>query len=201
MTDDVEPAAEPGPGPEAQPVIPEATTADEVDTETAAPEPIEVGEDVRIAAEANPAYVRRAPRFGAFVFAALFLAALIAGVASFVRDVFLPPEELVGRALDAGGMFLLLFLVLSAFFVLAAYGIAVALDRRSVRRMLAAREAAGLPATDWPAVPDVSARRRRRRREGTEASDAAEAGTAEQPAGTAAGESAGTDSEKADSAR
>ncbi|MBN8883516.1 MAG: hypothetical protein J0H73_14520, partial [Salana multivorans] len=83
----------------------------------------------------------------------------------------------------------------------------VALDRRSVRRMLAAREAAGLPATDWPAVPDVSARRRRRRREGTEASDAAEAsdpaeaGTAEQPAGTAAGESAGTDSEKADSAR
>ncbi|MBN8883080.1 MAG: hypothetical protein J0H73_12295, partial [Salana multivorans] len=143
MTDDVEPAAEPGPGPEAQPVIPEATTADEVDTETAAPEPIEVGEDVRIAAEANPAYVRRAPRFGAFVFAALFLAALIAGVASFVRDVFLPPEELVGRALDAGGMFLLLFLVLSAFFVLAAYGIAVALDRLSVRRMLAAREAAG----------------------------------------------------------
>lgn len=148
-----------------QPAEPEETAEPQPEPEPE-PEPLEVGPEVRLAQEANPAYVRRAPRFGAFVFVALFLAALIAGVASFVRDAFLPPEELVGRALDSGGMFLLLFLILASFFSLAAYGLAVVLDRRSVRRMLAAREAAGLDATDWPAVPDLSARigRRRRRR-------------------------------------
>ncbi len=142
---------------------PEAETAAEQEPK---PEPLEVGPEVQLAEEANPAYVRRAPRFGAFVFVALFLAALVAGSASFVRDAFLPPEALVGRALDSGGMFLLLFLILGSFFSLAAYGIAVALDRRSVRRMLAARKAAGIDATDWAAVPDVSARIGRRCRRG-----------------------------------
>ncbi|PFG18814.1 hypothetical protein [Serinibacter salmoneus] len=108
----------------------------------AVPQPEPVGTDpVNVAAVADPTRVRRAPRFGSFVFTAVILAALLAGLATFVRDAFLPPEELVGRALGAGGMFLLLWLGLSAFFVLAAYAIAVALDRRSVRRMERSRQA------------------------------------------------------------
>lgn len=135
---------------------PEGSAAPEESAAPEPPQPEPVGaEPVNVAAVADATRVRRAPRFGSFVFTAVILAALLAGLATFVRDAFLPPEELVGRALDAGGMFLLLWLGLSSFFVLAAYGIAVALDRRSVRRMERSQEASrtGAETTPHPA-PD-----------------------------------------------
>lgn len=103
----------------------------------ATPEPDReiVSESSAVAGLADRSRVRRAPRFGAFLFAGLFLAAFVAGLLSFVRDSTLPPEALVGRALDSWGMFWLLLIGLGAFFALGSYTIATWLDRRSIRRM------------------------------------------------------------------
>ena len=93
-----------------------------------------VADSARVSDVVDPRRIRRAPRFGSFVFVGIFLAALVSGLLSFVRDSFLPPEQLAGRALDGGGMFLVLFIFFGATFVLIAFGIAVWLDRRSMRR-------------------------------------------------------------------
>lgn len=115
--------------------------------------PIEV-----VAQVADPTRVRRAPRFGAFVFVGIALAFLLAGLLSFVRDSFLPPEEVAARALDSWGIFWLLLLGLGAFFALASFAVAVWLDRRSVRRAervrAAAPSSAPPPATSPAAPPD-----------------------------------------------
>ena len=101
----------------------------------AAPEvsPDVVQESAPVLERVSATRTRRAPRFGAFVFVAVFLAALLAGLLSFVRDSFLPPEALAGRALDSWGMFWLLLLSIGALLALASFGVAVWLDRRSVR--------------------------------------------------------------------
>lgn len=99
--------------------------------------PIEV-----VAQVADPTRVRRAPRFGAFVFVGIALAFLLAGLLSFVRDSFLPPEEVAARALDSWGIFWLLLLGLGAFFALASFAVAVWIDHRSVRRAECVRAAA-----------------------------------------------------------
>ena len=102
---------------------------------TSEPEREIVSESAAVAGLADRSRVRRAPRFGAFLFAGLFLAAFVAGLLSFVRDSTLPPEALAGRALDSWGMFWLLLIGLGAFFALASYTVATWFDRRSVRRM------------------------------------------------------------------
>ena len=132
----VEPDAPRASEDEATPAVeakPEAVPAIEPE-EVAEPEGELIAESARLSDVVDPTRVRRAPRFGSFVFVGIFLAALVSGLLSFVRDSFLPPEQLAGRALDAGGMFLVLFIFFGATFVLIAFGIAVWLDRRSVRR-------------------------------------------------------------------
>ncbi|TGO05605.1 hypothetical protein [Serinibacter arcticus] len=124
---------------EATPVVDaaEAAPAEPATSEPATPEPEReiVSESAAVAGLADRSRVRRAPRFGAFLFAGLFLAAFVAGLLSFVRDSTLPPEALAGRALDSWGMFWLLLIGLGAFFALASYTVATWFDRRSVRRM------------------------------------------------------------------
>lgn len=117
---------------EATPTIPEPTTPEPT---TPGPDREIVSESSAVAGLADRSRVRRAPRFGAFLFAGLFLAAFVAGLLSFVRDSTLPPEALVGRALDSWGMFWLLLIGLGALFALGSYTIATWLDRRSIRRM------------------------------------------------------------------
>ena len=122
-----------------EPVSAEPETSDpsEEPTGEASAEPDReiVHESATVAGLADTSRVRRAPRFGAFLFAGLFLAAFVAGLLSFVRDATLPPEALVGRALDSWGMFWLLLIGLGAFFALASYAVATWFDRRSIRRM------------------------------------------------------------------
>lgn len=115
----------------------EVTPATPTTPDPTTPEPDReiVSESSAVAGLADRSRVRRAPRFGAFLFAGLFLAAFVAGLLSFVRDSTLPPEALVGRALDSWGMFWLLLIGLGAFFALGSYTIATWLDRRSIRRM------------------------------------------------------------------
>jgi len=115
----------------------EASATEATPAEPVTPEPDReiVSESTAVAGLADRSRVRRAPRFGAFLFAGLFLAAFVAGLLSFVRDSTLPPEALVGRALDSWGMFWLLLIGLGAFFALGSYTIATWLDRRSIRRM------------------------------------------------------------------
>ena len=127
--------------PDTTPATAAATTAATAAATTAATEPetpaipAPEGDPVALLAAASPTRTRRAPRFGSFIAVAIVLAALIAGILTFVRDQFLPLVELQGRVLSGGGMFLVLFIGLAPFLTLAAVGLAVWLDRRSVRRM------------------------------------------------------------------
>ncbi|PWD51753.1 hypothetical protein C8046_14955 [Serinibacter arcticus] len=118
-------ASEPGPEPDA------------------APRPDVVAEDAAVAGLADATRVRRAPRFGSFIFAAIILSVFLAGLFSFVRDSTLSPAVVAARALDSWGIFWLLLIAISAFLVLFSFGLAVWLDRRSVRKQQRAAERTG----------------------------------------------------------
>lgn len=93
-------------------------------------------QDGPVAEVAEVTQVRRAPRFGSFVFVALALAFLTAFGLSVVRDSLLAPAA--SRGVGTGGLFLILFVALGCLFVLVACALAVVIDRRSVRRFGAA---------------------------------------------------------------
>lgn len=111
--------------------------------------------------------VRRAPRFGAFLFVGLVLAFLVSFGLSYVRDWILP-EQVQGRALDSWGLFLLLFIFLALFFALGSYGVAVLVDQASVRRLV--RDRPGEPTS--PHQPRDLPRRGKRRARGRDAAGA-----------------------------
>lgn len=98
------------------------------------PEPDVVLDRARVTEVVDPTQIRRAPRFGSFLFVGLFLAALLSGGLSFVRDAFLPAEQVAARALDSWGIFWVLFIFFGAMFALASFAVVAWLDRRSVRR-------------------------------------------------------------------
>jgi hypothetical protein len=137
LVEPASPVVEPKQGETPGTAATEASATEATPAEPVTPEPDReiVSESTAVAGLADRSRVRRAPRFGAFLFAGLFLAAFVAGLLSFVRDSTLPPEALVGRALDSWGMFWLLLIGLGAFFALGSYTIATWLDRRSIRRM------------------------------------------------------------------
>lgn len=152
---------------------PDPEQADPSEPSETAVEPLAVvAETAPVRETVGATRTRRAPRFGAFLFVGLFVAALLAGLLSFVRDSTLPPEELAGRALDSWGMFWLLLIGIGAFLSLASFTVAVAVDRRSVRRAYGADALKEAPRRSFRAI------RRERKAEG----EARERAARERPA-------------------
>lgn len=119
----------------------EAGAADaeaEVDPALAAGGEVEAT-DARLADVVGAGSVRRAPRFGAFLAVGIVLALLAAIGLSFVRDAFLPAEQVQARSLDTWGTFWFLFILFTPAAALLSYGVVVVLDQRSVRRWRARR--------------------------------------------------------------
>lgn len=93
-----------------------------------------IQEQARLRDVIDPAQVRRAPRLGSFLAVGLLIAVLAALGFSFVRDAFLPAAQVQARALDSWGTFWVLLAFFAPIAALCSYGIAVALDRRSLKR-------------------------------------------------------------------
>lgn len=116
----------------------ESAEIEPAETDALPPGAVEVVERARVAAVADPARVRRAPRFGRFAFAGVVLGAIIAfALAAFGTE---------NPVLDTGGLFLLLWIFLGSLGALVFCGLAVWLDRRSARRADAASPSAPIPA-------------------------------------------------------
>ncbi|WP_052436295.1 hypothetical protein [Georgenia sp. SUBG003] len=81
--------------------------------------------EVRVADVVDRSTVRRAPRYGRFVLAGVALAAVVSGLLALLT----PPSQY-----SPSDLFWILFLLLGFVLGLAAAGLAVVLDRRSVRR-------------------------------------------------------------------
>jgi hypothetical protein len=79
-----------------------------------------------IAALAAPSTTRRAPRYGRFAFAGVLVGALVSALAAILG----PQPEGLGR----GTIFLLVFLALGSLGALTGVLLAIAADRRSLRR-------------------------------------------------------------------
>jgi len=112
----VEPGAEPAPGGPASPQPGHASGE-----EAAAPaEP-----EVRVADVVDRSTVRHAPRYGRFILAGVVLGAVVSGLLALLT----PSSQY-----SPSDLFWLLFLLLGFVFGLAAAGLAVVLDRRSIMR-------------------------------------------------------------------
>lgn len=113
------------------PPEPETTEPETPEPETPEPDPLVTARVIEVI---DPRQVRRAPRLGAFLAVGLLLAFLLAVGLSFVRDAMLPAEQVQARSLDSWGTFWVLFAFLAPIGALCAYAIAVAVDRRSIKR-------------------------------------------------------------------
>lgn len=106
----------------ATPESAEAEPAELAGPESTEPVPLEVGDPVALT---DVAVIRRAPRYGAFIWAGILLAALLAAVLVATRGIEV--------SLDPWGLFLLTWVVLAAFTVAGSVGLALVLDRRSMK--------------------------------------------------------------------
>ncbi|ACQ81766.1 hypothetical protein Bcav_3524 [Beutenbergia cavernae DSM 12333] len=100
---------------------------------TAGADEADDGERVVISDVADPGHVRRAPRYGSFAFAGIVVGGILALLLVQFRAlrVVIPPP---GPSLDAGGLFLLTWVYLGILGAFVGLGLALWLDRRSMRR-------------------------------------------------------------------
>ena len=102
--------------------------------------------EVRVADVVDRSTVRHAPRYGRFILAGVLLGAVVAGLLALLT----PPSQY-----SPGDLFWILFLLLGFVLGIAAAGLAVVLDRRSIRQRDARAAERRTPRTEGTPPPEA----------------------------------------------